>query len=405
MKLWKKIGLCSISFFVALSLSACGNHQKTSNNSSDTKVITLWGDSNRVQFYKTMVKGFQKRYPKIKVRVTMSPDGSAGSMRDVGKDPSKAADVFQVPHDQLGQLADEGYINPLGPKEVNNIKNKDTLVGYQAVNWKGKEWGYPFGLQAAAIYYNKKKLNQSDLKKWETLTQHGVVGMDFTNSYYSWPIFFSAGTKLFGNNGQELNGSTFASSKGVNALKWIQEQGKNKGVMQTKNFVHVMKNTSASAIVDGPWDYQNLRKVLGKDLGVAPMPSTKVGGKEVPMRVFLGIQCLAINSASKHQKEDQLLASYLSNKESQTTVWKNSGEIPINKEALKNKEITNSDEAKALDIMARPDRSVVMPKMPQMSIFWDNASPLTSGVFDGKVKSNEFMAKLVRLQKMIEKKI
>lgn len=43
----------------------------------------------------------------------MSPDGSAGSMRDVGKDPSKTADVFQVPHDQLGQLADEGYINPL----------------------------------------------------------------------------------------------------------------------------------------------------------------------------------------------------------------------------------------------------------------------------------------------------
>ena len=78
MKLWKKIGLCSISFFVALSLSACGNHQKTSNNSSDTKVITLWVDSNRVQFYKTMVKGFQKRYPKIKVRVTMSPDGFAG---------------------------------------------------------------------------------------------------------------------------------------------------------------------------------------------------------------------------------------------------------------------------------------------------------------------------------------
>ena len=402
MKLWKKICLCGTTLVTLFSLSACGNNQKTRSNNSTNQAITLWVDSNRVQFYKNMVKGFEKKYPKIKVKVAMSPDGSAGSMRDVGKDPSKAADVFQVPHDQLGQLADEGYINPLGPKEVNNIKSKDTPVGYQAVNWKGKEWGYPFGLQAAAIYYNKKKLNQSDLKQWETLTKHGVVGMDFTNSYYSWPIFFSAGTKLFGNNGQELKGS---SQKGVNALEWIQKQGKNKGVMQTKNFVHVMKNTSASAIVDGPWDYQNLRKVLGKNLEVAPMPNTKVGGKRVPMQVFLGIQCLAINSASKHQKEDQLLADYLSNKESQTTVWKNSGEIPINKEALKNRKITDSDEAKALDIMSKPDRSVIMPKMPQMSTFWDNASPLTSGVFDGKVKSDDFMAKLTRLQKMIEKKM
>ena len=51
----------------------------------------------------------------------------------------------------------------------------------------------------------------------------------------------------------------------------------------------------------------------------------------------------------------------------------NSGEIPINKEALKNRKITDSDEAKALDIMSKPDRSVIMPKMPQMSTFWDNA--------------------------------
>lgn len=404
MKFWKKMCLCSATLIAVLNLAACGNHQKTKDN-SNSGTITLWVDSNRVQFYETMVNGFEKKYPKIKVRVTMSPDGSAGSMRDVGKDPSKAADVFQVPHDQLGQLADEGYINPLGPSAVKNIKEKDTSVGYQAANWKGKEWGYPFGLQAAAIYYNKKKLNQNDLKQWETLTKHGVVGMDFTNSYYSWPIFFSAGTKLYGNNGEELKGSTFASQKGVSALKWIQQQGQNKGVMQTKNFVHVMKNTSADAIVDGPWDYQNLRKVLGENLGVAPMPTTVVDGKRVPMHVFLGIQCLAINSASKHQKEDQILANYLSDKESQITVWKNSGEIPVNKEALKNKEISDSDEAKALDVMAKPNRSVIMPKMPQMSTFWDNASPLTSGVFDGKVKPNEFLAKLNRLQKMIEKRM
>ena len=65
---------------------------------------------------------FHKKYPNITVKVTQSPNGSANAKTDVGKDASKAADVFEVPNDQLGQMANAGYINPLSPSDTANIK-------------------------------------------------------------------------------------------------------------------------------------------------------------------------------------------------------------------------------------------------------------------------------------------
>ncbi|MDK7066831.1 sugar ABC transporter substrate-binding protein, partial [Lactobacillus crispatus] len=80
-----------------------------------------------------------------------------------------------------------------------------------------------------------------DVKSWKTMTSKGVVATDFTNAYVMWPVMFSAGTKLFGDSGEEVKGSTFDSQNGVNAMKWYAEQKNNKGVMQTSNALNQLK--------------------------------------------------------------------------------------------------------------------------------------------------------------------
>ena len=55
---------------------------------------------------------------------------------DVAKDPSKAADVFGVPNDQLGQMADSGYINPLSPTDTKEIKKNSVPEAYKGVEWR-----------------------------------------------------------------------------------------------------------------------------------------------------------------------------------------------------------------------------------------------------------------------------
>lgn len=406
MKLWNKVLMSGAVLLAATSLAACSNGSNSNSESSKSsnKNLTLWVATDYVDWYKTSVKEFEKKNPSIKVRVEPSPNGTANAKTDVGKDPTKAADVFAVPNDQLGQMADSGYINPLSPKDTEYIKNNDTNVAYKAASWKGKVYGYPYTADVQFLYYNKSKLSKEDVKDWKTLTSKGVVATDFSNAYNIWPIMFSAGTKLFGDNGEDLKGSTMASQNGVNGLKWVAEQKKNKGVMQTSNALNQLKLGHAQAILDGPWDATNVRKILGKNFAVAPYPTIEVGGKKVQMQAFLGIGCFGINSHTKNPKGAAALAKFLTNKEQQLVVHKKTGETPVNLAAQKTSAVKNDEVADCVMTMAKPGYSTIMPKLPQMATFWNESAPLLSGVYDGKVKESQYMTKLNKLQKDISKK-
>ena len=41
--------------------------------------VTLWVDPANVDSYKTLVTGFEKKYPDVKVKVNQSPTGSANA--------------------------------------------------------------------------------------------------------------------------------------------------------------------------------------------------------------------------------------------------------------------------------------------------------------------------------------
>ena len=348
MKLWKKLALGSVVAISAISLTACSNNSNSNESKSSNKQLTLWVDTARVSWYKGVVKDFEKEHPNIKVKVTQNPNGSANAKTDVAKDPSKAADVFGVPNDQLGQMADSGYINPLSPTDTKEIKKNSVPEAYKGVEWKGKLYAYPYSEQAQTVYYDKSKLSPEDVKSWKTMTSKGVVATDFTNAYVMWPVMFSAGTKLFGNSGEDVKGSTMDSQNGVNAMKWYAEQKSNKGVMQTSNALNQLKKGNAQAILDGPWNAANIKKILGKNLGVAPYPTIEVGGKTAQMEAFLGIECFAVNSHTSNAKNAAILAKYLSNKENQLIVHKNAGEIPVNKAAQNTAEVKNDPVAKAV---------------------------------------------------------
>ena len=58
----------------------------------------------------------------------------------------------------------------------------------------------------------------------------------------------------------------------------------------------------------------------------------------------------------------------------------------------------------AVMTMSQPSHSVIMPKLPQITVFWNESAPLLSGVYDHKVKPDQYRAKLAKLQKDISKK-
>lgn len=53
--------------------------------------------------------------------------------------------------------------------------------------------------------------------------------------------------------------------------------------------------------------------------------------------------------------------------------------------------------------MAKEGNSVVMPKLPQMATFWNNAAPLINGAYTGSIKATDYQAQLQKFQDSISK--
>ncbi|WP_332373849.1 extracellular solute-binding protein [Lactococcus cremoris] len=406
MKSWKKVALGGASVLALATLAACGSSASSNKSSSSSSNsvkgnVTLWVDPANVDSYKTLVTGFEKKYPDVKVKVNQSPTGSANAKTDVGKDPAKAADVFKVPNDQLGAMAEAGYINPLSPDATKWVDKNDISVAGEAVSWKGKNYAYPQDQQSNIIFYNKAKFSEAPTS-WTQFTQDKAIGTDFTNSYNWYPAFLSNGTVLFGKGGEILDGTDVARDAGLQVLNWFAKQKSNTGVVQSgQALLADLKSGKTSAVLDGPWDASNVKKILGDNYGVTTLPTIDFGSGEKKMQAFSGVGTLAVNSASKNQVAASSLAQYLSNADSQKELYKANNAIPVAKTLQTDSDITADPAAQA--VIKQVPEDTLMPKMPEMATFWNLAAPLINNTYLGKTPASQYASQLKTFQDSISK--
>ncbi|MDG6125789.1 extracellular solute-binding protein [Lactococcus formosensis] len=406
MNTWKKIALGSASLIALASLAACGNSKdsgSTTSASSDAKdhkgAVTLWVDPANVASYKDLIKNFNKEYPNIEVTVTQSPNGSANAKQDVSKDPGQAADVFKVPNDQLGAMAEAGYINPLSPSATDWVKSNDISIAVDAVSWKGKLYAYPQDEQSNIVYYNKAKFSEAP-KDWADFTAEKPIGTDFTNSYNWYPVFLANGTQLFGKDGETVDGTDANTKAGIQAMTWFAQQKANPGVKQSGTALLAdLKSGKTQAILNGPWDGSTVKEILGDNFGATTLPTADFGSGSKQMQAFSGVGTLAVNSQSEDPVAASALAQYLSNTESQLALYKANNAIPVSKEAQKDSEVAK--DPVALAVIKQVENDTLMPKMPQMATFWNLAAPLIENAYTGKTPATQYQAQLDNFVKSI----
>lgn len=408
MNSWKKVALGGASVLAIATLAACGNSassNKSSSTSSDklSGTVRLYVDVAQKPAFQKIVDGFTKSNSGVTVKVIANSSGSSNAKTDIAKDPAKYADVFAVPNDQLGDMAKKGYINQIAPKYAKIAKTNNSATSYTGLEYDGKLYAMPMEVQAQTIFYNKSKLTADDLKTWDSLTSKGVIASDFTVPYNFGPVFQSAGVKLFGDNGEDAKGSTYNTADGVAALKWFAAQKSNKGVMQTSNALNQLQSGKADAILDGPWDTANVKKVLGANYAVAPYPTITLDGQQKQMQAFLGIHGFAVNAYAKSQAASQALASYITTEAAQLALFKDQGLVPTNNKAAQNSDVKNDAEANAVLQMSKPGYSTLMPKLPQMAVYWNALAPVMNGAFTGSIAPAQYQAQLQKLNDAISK--
>ena len=400
-KSWKKWLVASAALTLAAGLVAVSTTSPAYAASKTT--LKLWVPTDSKDSYKDIVKNFEKENKNVKVKVIESNDSKA--QENVKKDPSKAADVFSLPHDQLGQLVESGIIQEVPSKYAKEIKSNDTEQSVLGAQYKGKTYAFPFGIESQVLFYNKEKLSADDVKSYETITTKATFGANFkqVNAYATAPLFLSVGDTLFGKTGEDVKGTNWGNEAGVSVLQWIADQKSNKGFVNVnaENAMSKFGDGTVAAMESGPWDYSAAQKALGADkLGVAVYPTIKISDKEVQQKAFLGVKLYAVNQApagsdTKRIAASYKLASYLTSADTQKQQFETRNIVPANKEIQESDTVKSNELAQAVITMGSSDTyTTVMPKLSQMSTFWTESAAILSDTYNGKIKSSDYLKRL-----------
>lgn len=404
---WKKVVTSGVALASIATLAACSSNGSKESTSSDKVSLKLWVPTDAKESYEATVKAFEKAEG-VSVKIVESNDSKA--QENVKKDPEKAADVFSLPHDQLGQLVESGVIQEIPEKYATEVADNNVENAVAGAQYKGKTYAFPFGVESQVLFYNKSKLSADDVKSYETITSKATFGASLkeVNAYATAPLMLSVGNTLFGEDGETVDGTNWGNDKGVAVMQWLADQKDNKGFVNVTDAEAVSKfgDGTVAAIETGPWNYSAAEEAVGKDnLGIAVYPTVTIGGDTVQQKAFMGVKLYAVNQApakgdAKRIAASYKLAAYLTNAESQENQFKTRNIIPSNKEVQSSDAVTSNELAKAVSSMTgSADYTTVMPKLNQMTTFWTESASLLSGPYSGKIAPADFLAKLQQFDK------
>ncbi|WP_187984623.1 extracellular solute-binding protein, partial [Listeria monocytogenes] len=207
---------------------------------------------------------------------------------------------------------------------------------------------------------------------------------------------------LYGENGEDPYGTTFNTPEGVQVLNWIGELKNNPNIVAVNaDEISALRSGKINAVFSGVWNKDAIREVLGENMGVAVYPKADFGSGQVDMMAFQGSGIYCVNAFTKSPLDAMELADYITNADVQEKAFKELGKIPSNLEARTSSTVEKDDVAKAVIDMTSGKHSVLMPKIPEMNVFWQHMNPLLVDTYKGKIKKEDYPEALDKLVKDI----
>ncbi|MDT3394734.1 MAG: extracellular solute-binding protein [Bacillota bacterium] len=387
-----------------LVLGGCRQHQnayKPEIHSDATKVkLKLWVDLNQGDYYRKVVERFKKDHPNKQYNITVIESEAGRAQEFVQKDPESAADIFVTPHDRIGQLVESGAVYQL-TKYTNTIKKENTPTAVQAATYKNKIYGFPVTSESMFMYYDKRVFSEQEVKNFKTITDKGKIGINLEEAgadFRETPWFISNGDYLYGKNGENPYGTTFNSRKGVETLTWISKLNKNKNVVPVNaDEISALSSGKINAVLSGVWNAEAIKKVLGKNMGVAVYPSADLGSGNKNLFAFQQSNIFCINAFTEYPLDAMALTNYLTNESNQVGAFKKLGKVPSNIQARKSKYVKDDPVAQTVVEMTTARHSVLMPKIPEMNVFWQHMNSVLVDAYKGKIKQKDFSKSLDKL--------
>lgn len=363
------------ALFMITTLALTGCSKGGSSDKGDTKDVTIkvGVEKSYIPYYEEVTKAYTEANPNVKFKITESKMFDLLDSLEAQK--GNSADVFMMPNDRIGDLADKKLIS-----DVSADLSKYTETAQTAAKYKDKNYFVPLSTDTTLLFYNKdlttkvpKTLKEINPKDWSA---------KFTDFYVAAGLFYSNGSYIFGssttdlglnNDGAVKAGEAVKSLYGSKVAHWEalkeEEAGYNE---QVDNFV----KGKITYVIDGPWKVADFVKAgLAEDkIGFTSIPSWD-GTKDY--KPLTGTKGLAVNAYSDVKEEALKFVNSLATKE-YAEKW-----YTLTKEVNPHTEIKYEDGTLAKTVLEATTKGTAMPTDPALGKTWEPMADALKQIANG----------------------
>ena len=310
--------------------------------------LKVWVAEATVDFTKEQIEAFKAANPDYaNMTVTVEPVGEGDAASNMITDVEGGADIYGFAQDQLARLVAAGALEVVLDENAEIVKAENDAGSVAAAMMGDVMYAYPMTSDNGYFLYYDKSVVTDPTNYEAIIADCEAAGknfyMEINSGWYQTAFFFGAGCTLTYDTDADGNlvacNVDYASENGLKALKSIIKMA------SSANFVNnssASKATNIGAIVDGTWDAEAIKGLLGENYAATKLPTIdgyQLGG-------FGGFKLLGVKPQTDEDKlaACDALALWLSSGDVQLARYNAQGWGPSNLAAQQN-EAVQADEA------------------------------------------------------------
>lgn len=338
--------------------------------------LVIWAEPTRVDYIKPLADAFaEENGITVGVQGIVNPRQEFITANAAGNGP----DVIAGAHDWLGQLVQNGAIDPL-QLSASDLEGYSP-VSVQATTFDGQLYALPYAVESVALYCNtdyapdtyatiedviaagQAGVDSGDLEV-PLILQQGDAG----DAYHMQPLFTSGGGYIFGLDAEgnydpaDLGLNSPGSIAAAEKIATLGEGGVNtiRTSISSDNYLSLFTEGKGACMVSGPWSLGDVKTALGDKYSLQPVPGFAGGTTAQP---FMGAQGFMVASEGKNKAfAQEFVTNYLNSEESMQELYDLSGQPPAMTVVADG--VTDED---VLAFVSAVNNAAPMPAIPEMA--------------------------------------
>lgn len=381
--------------------------EKAQEEEKEVYHFTIWGSKEDLSdengsWLKTRCDMFSAKYPDDEVEFEFAAYDAEEMEAKMKEDRENAPDIFIYRSSQIEDLVEGRLLTRFWGDTEEYVESSNATSIANLATYKDKVYGIPVSANPYVLYYDKRVYTEEDVKSLDAVLAKGVVSFPLENETYL-EAFYGAkdvivlpeektGEEQKTDNGQDaeaangqaadasaatdqqtgqetsadqqsVDGTAAADQQTVDEQSgetadaqeltkesvdtWLAAFRENPNVLNdadgTAGVTGLQNGTVQAAVYDAN-AYQQMKEILGENLGVAALPTFTIDGVQKQMKCVVETKNIGVNPDCENFEMTIALATYLGSADSQQMHYDMSGVLPVNLTAVKtlmNLDLTN----------------------------------------------------------------